>query len=384
MKVIFNKSEINEAISPLMCAVSGKATISAIDGILIDAKEDGSCILTTFDLEKGMRVKINAKVEEAGFFIINAQKFAQTIRVMEGDEILLTVNDAKQACISSGKSNYKMQALDGRDFPEIPNLVTERGFVIGQASLRAMLEKVAFAMAFNDQRPVLNGCFMHVTDGELLLVSCDSYKLAKCSIKTDIENKNTDHAGLNYRFIVPTKTVNELQKLLKDDERASVRIYMSRRNIIFNIDDMIFFSRLIDGEYIDYNRIILNTHRIGVTVKREVLISALERAALVTEERVAGSVPAHVKLSFEGELLKISATSSLGSTYDEVDIEHDGDDLLIAFNNRYLINSLRASEAEHVRISMTSALTGINIEPAEKTEEHEEIFMLLPVRMKEY
>lgn len=384
MKVIFNKNEINEAISPLMCAVSGKATISAIDGILIDAKEDGSCILTTFDLEKGMRVRMNADVKEPGFYIINAQKLAQTIRVMEGDEILLTVNENKQACISSGKSNYKMQALDGREYPEIPNLVTERGFVVSQSVLRTMLEKVMFAMAVNDQRPVLNGCFFHVTDSELLAVSCDSYKMAKCAVKADIENKNTDRAGLNYRFIVPTKTVGELYKLLKDDERETVRIYMSRRNIIFNIGELVFFSRLIDGEYIDYNRIILGNHRIFVNVKREVLISALERAALVTEERVAGSVPSHVKLQFEGDLLKISATSSLGSTYDEVDIEHEGDDLLIAFNNRYLINSLRAGEAETVRISMTSALTGINIQPSEPREDLEELFMLLPVRMKEY
>ena len=384
MKIIFNKSAINEAISPLLCAVSGKATISAIDGILIDAKEDGSCILTTFDLEKGMRIRVEGDVKEPGFYIINAQKFSQTLRVMDGDEILLTVNENKQACISSGKSNYKMQALDGRDYPEIPNLVTERGFVLSQAVLRSMLEKVMFAMASNDQRPVLNGCFFHVTDEELLMVSCDSYKMAKCSVRTDIENKNTDQAGLNYRFIVPTKTVNELYKLLKDDERETVRIYMSRRNIIFNIGDMIFFSRLIDGEYIDYNRIILNTHRIFARIKREPLISALERAALVTEERVAGSVPSHVKLQFEGNLLKISATSSLGSTYDEVDVEHEGEDLLIAFNNRYLINSLRASDADEVTLSMTSALTGINIEPTEKKEDLEELYMLLPVRMKEY
>lgn len=186
------------------------------------------------------------------------------------------------------------------------------------------------------------------------------------------------------KVTILTKTVNELYKLLKDDERETVRIYMSRRNIIFNIGDMIFFSRLIDGEYIDYNRIILNTHRIFARIKREPLISALERAALVTEERVAGSVPSHVKLQFEGNLLKISATSSLGSTYDEVDVEHEGEDLLIAFNNRYLINSLRASEADEVTLSMTSALTGINIEPTEKKENLEELFMLLPVRMKEY
>ena len=140
---------------------------------------------------------------------------------------------------------------------------------------------------------------------------------------------------------------------------------------------------MIERQYIDFDRIILNSHRIFATVNREELIASLDRAALVTEEKVAGSVRSHVKLLFEGNLLKISAISALGSTYDEMEIEHEGIDLLIAFNNRFLIDCLRASDEEKVRISMTSALTSINVEPAEKKEDSEELFMLLPVRMKE-
>ena len=113
------------------------------------------------------------------------------------------------------------------------------------------------------------------------------------------------------------------------------------------------------------------------------MISALERAALVTEEKVAGSVRSHVKLEFNENLLKISATSTMGSTYDELEINHNGGDLLIAFNNRFLIDSLRAADSANVKFSMTSALTGINIEPVETEENIKEIFMLLPVRMKE-
>ena len=366
-----------------MCAVSGKSTLSAIEGILIDAKEDQTCVLTTFDLEKGMRTVVEAKVEEAGIFIINAQKFVQTLRVMDGETIVLTVDDKMQACISCGKSNHTMKALPGEDYPIIPNLITEDGFVIGQATLKNMLSKVMYAMAANDQRPVLNGCFCNVTENQLLLVSCDSYKLAKCTVKTDIENKNEDGSALNFSFIMPNKTVNELFKLLKDDERESVRIYLTRKNIIFYIGDLIFFSRLIEGQYIDYNRIILNNHNNFAFVRREQMIAALERAALVTEEKVAGSVRSHVKLNFHEDLLKISAVSTLGSTYDELDIEHVGDDLLIAFNNRFLIDSLRASEADKVKISMTSALCSINIEPADEKEDLTELFMLLPVRMKD-
>ena len=383
MKIIFNRQVINDAVAPLMCAVSGKSTLSAIEGILIDAQENGTCVLTTFDLEKGMRITVDAEVEEAGAYIINAQKFAQTVRVMEGDSVTLTIDDTLQACIFSGKSNHRMKALAGSDYPVIPRLTTEDGFVIGQATLKNMLSKVMYAMAANDQRPVLNGCYCKVTDNELLMVSCDSYKLAKCRVAADIENKNEDSSSLKFSFIMPTKTVNELFKLLKDDERETVRIYMSRKNIVFHIGRLIFFSRLIEGQYIDYDRILVNSHRIEAVVPRDAMIAALERAALITEEKVAGSVRSHVKLEFVDQILRISATSTMGSTYDELEIEHTGDDLLIAFNNRFLIDSLRAADCAHVKVAMTSALTGINLEPLEAEDGMEEIFMLLPVRMKE-
>ena len=383
MKIIFNRQNVSDTVAPLMCAVSGKSTLTAAEGILIEANADGSCVMTTFDLEKGMRIKMEAEVEEAGAAIINAQKFVQTIRVMEGETVTLTVAENMQACISSGKSNHKMTALPAADYPTIPRLVTEDGFVVGQAVLKKMLSKVMFAMASNDQRPVLNGCYFRVSEDELLMVSCDSYKLARCATKASIENKNEDGSALKFSFIIPTKTVNELFKLLKDDEREDVRIYMSRKNIVFNIGELVFFSRLIEGQYIDYDRIILKTHRNFATVNREKMIAALERAALVTEEKIAGSVRSHVKLAFDNNLLMIFAVSTLGSTYDEIEIEQEGERIIIAFNNRFLLDSLRASDAEKVRISMTSALTSINIEPAEQDEDCTDLFMLLPVRMKE-
>ncbi len=384
MKIVFNRQVINDAVVPLMCAISGKSTLSAIEGILINAQEDGTCVLTTFDLEKGMRSNVEAEVLEPGNYILNAQKFSQTVRVMEGDSILLTVSDdTMEACISSGKSNHRMKALRGEDYPVIPRLTTEDGFVIGQATLKNMLSKVMYAMASNDQRPVLNGCYCKVTDNEFLMVACDSFKLAKCKVETEIENKNEDASSLKFSFIMPTKTVNELFKLLRDDERETVRIYMSRKNIVFYIGNLIFFSRLIEGQYIDYERVLLNSHRIEAVIPREAMISALERASIITEEKVAGSVRSHVKLEFVDNLLKISASSSMGSTYDELEIEHTGENLLIGFNNRFLIDSLRAVDSAHIKIAMTSPLNGINLEPAEKAEDMEEVFFLLPVRMKE-
>lgn len=384
MKIVFEREYVSNAITPLMCAIGGKSTVAATEGILMEGKEDGTCVMTTFDLKKGIRIVVDAQVEEPGSAVINAQKFLQTLRVMEGEYVTMTVGDNMQVCITSGKSNHKMTAISATDYPEIPRLVTEYGFTIGQSVLKGLISKVMYAMAANDEvRPVLNGCFFKVSDDTLLAVSCDSYKIAKCSVKTDIQNGNTSNEAVNFSFIIPNKTIIELFKLLKDDEREEVRIYMSRKNIVFNIGGMIFFSSLIEGQYIDYDCILGNKHRIFVNVEREKLVAALERAALVTEEKIVRSVRSHVKLSFEDGVLKVSAISTLGSTYDELEVEQEGGNIVIAFNNKFLIDSLRASDAEKVRISMTSEHTNIHIEPAEQDENSRELFFLLPVRMKD-
>lgn len=387
MKIIFNRSAISSAVAPLMCAVSGKSTLTAIEGILIEAKIPDTCTLTTFDLEKGVRITVEAKVIEEGSYIINAQKFTQTLRVMEGEEVTLTVDEKLSACIFSGKSSHKMNALAGADFPAIPDLVSDRSLIAGQAVIKKMLSQISFAMGVNDQRNVLNGAYMKIDDESLMLVACDSFKLAKCRVKTELTNKNTngnDH--LEFSFIIPVKTVNELSRLLSDDEEAVTQVYITRKHIVFIIGEITFFSRLVDGDYIDYNRIIVTNHRISVSVDKHELIAALERAALVTEEKIAGSVRSHVKLEVCGDTLKISAVSSAGSTYDELSIGHTGEDMLIAFNNRFLIDTVRACDSEELVLTMSSPLTSMNVQPVENNYEEsgkEEIFMLLPVRMKE-
>ncbi len=384
MKVIFNRQAVLAATAPLLCAAGGKSTVPAAEGIRIEAKVPDICTLTTYDLEKGVKTTISAKVIEEGCFVINAIKFNQTMRVMDGDEVMLTVEGQNNtATIESGKSTHKMTALRGDAFPETPLLAGEHGFTVSAGVLRSMLAKTSFAMGVNDQRNVLNGTFFSVENGKLLLVACDSFKLAKCMLKTEMGNENTDGSDLRFRFIVPVKTVNELYKLLSGDEEEKVKIFVTRKHIVFHIGELTFFSRLVDGEYIDFDRIIIRQHKIYATMDKNALLSALERAALITEERVAGSVRSHVKLQFEGDLLKVVAASAAGSTYDEIEIGHEGGDLLIAFNNRYLIDSVRACDSEKIRIALSSPLTSVNIEPADEVAEREDLFMLLPVRMKE-
>ena len=387
MKIIFNRTTVSAAVAPLMYAVSGKSTLSAADGILIEARMPDTCVLTTFDLEKGVRICVEAKVIEEGSYIINAQKFNQTLRVMDGEEIILTVDEKLVASIVSGKSSHKMIALPASDFPTIPDLVSDRSFIISQSVVKKMLSQVAFAMGNNDQRQVLNGTFVKIDDDSITTVACDSFKLAKCKRRTELANKNTNgNAHLDYAFIVPSKTVADLQRLLEDDDEALTQIYVTRKHIVFVIGEITFFSRLIDGQYIDYNRIIVTNHPINTVADKDALLSSLERAALITEEKIAGSVRAHVKLDFSEDILRISAISAAGSTYDEVSIDHTGDDLVIAFNNRFLIDGVRSCDSDRIRMTMSTPLGSMNITPEDNDYEQngaEELFMFLPVRTKD-
>ncbi len=383
MKIVFRNNEINAAMSPLMSGVSGKAVVAATGGILMEAKLPNICILTSYDLEKGVRLRMEADVIEEGRAVINATKLSQIVRVMEGDNITVTVDDRMCATIVSGRSSHTMTALPAEDFPEIPALNETGGYVVAQSVLKGMIGKSMYAMGVTDQRPVLNGLFFSVIGERLQTVSCDSFKMATCATESAVSGVEGARVE-DVRFILPNKSVTELNKLLSDkDEEATVTLYMGRKNMVFSMGDVIFFSKLIEGEYIDYNRIILRNHKITVRVDRDALISALEHAALITEEKVAGSVRSHVRLEFAGGSLKISATSGTGSAYDEINIEHEGDDLLIAFNNRYLIDSLRACDAVTVKLSLSSSLSSINIEPDDDDTATEDLFMLLPVRMKD-
>ena len=384
MKVIFDRQAILNATAPLLAATAGKSTLAATEGIKIEAISPDTCILTTYDLEKGMRTTIEAKVIEEGTFVVNAQKFNQTMRVMNGDEVTLTIDRNLAAVIECGKSSHKMMALRGEDFPEIPRLESNLGFSVKAGTLKDMFTKVMYAMGVNDQRNVLNGCYMEVEQNKLLLVSCDSFKLAKCLLHTEIENNNADGSDIRFKFIVPVKTVNELYKLLGANTEDMVRIHMMRKHMVFYFDNLVFFSRLVDGEYIDFDRIIIRQHKIYIDLDRDELLSALERAALITEERVSGALKANVKLQLDGPVLKVLATSAAGSTYDEIDINHEGADLMIAFKNKFLTDSVRACESDRIRIALSSHLTSVNIEPMDKEDENsEDLFMLLPVRMKD-
>jgi len=370
MIVTFDKEILSAAVAPAMSAVSGKNTITAIEGICITAEADGTCILNSFDLEKGIRCTLTGRVEEPGSYIINGQKLNQIIRAMPED-IRIEVGETMRARITSGKSEFTINAMPGDEFPNMPSLEGDWGFTMPQCELRDAMTKTLYAVAVNEPRPALNGIFFKIHDNRLTLVSSDSFRLAICEKEMKFEN-NIGEDELDIAIIVPGKTVAELLKMLHDDT-SPVSIRATGKHIMFSMDNICFFSRLIDAEYVNYEKFIPKTPATYATLSCDALRESLERASLVTEEKSAGQSRSSVKFTFEDQILKVSAVSVNGTVNEELPIEKTGPDLKIGFNCRYLLDALRACDSEYIRLALVSPLVSMVITADESKMTEEEI-----------
>lgn len=400
MIVYFEKDQILSAVGPAMGAVSNKNTITSIEGILLDCRygeaereEPDICILSAYDMEKGMKTTLPVRIDEPGSCIINAQKLFQIIKALPDGELKISVDDKLRCKIEGGRSAFELRALPGEDFPNMPELKGDRGFSVAQSVIKNFISKTSFAVGINEQRASFNGFYFRMKDSEITVVTCDSNRLAMCSKVCDLENKSAEEKPLDASCIIPTKSMTEISKLLKDtDEKTEV--YLARKHVIFKIGNITYFSRLIESEYMDYNRIIPKDQSTITYIDPREFRASLERASLVTEERAAGTVRSWVKLALDGQIMKISSFSAAGSVYDEIMMEHTGEDMEIGFNCRFLLDAIRAcvDSGDEVKISFTSPLMGITIVPSDKPkpegEENEDsgepdnfLFFVMPVRM---
>lgn len=380
MIAVFDKDILLSALIPAMYTVSGKNTMPSIEGIHLTCNYDEKCMIQSYDLEKGMRTYIDCEVEEAGVCIINAQKLLQIVKAMPQGKMKISVDESYKTIIESGLSHFEIKALPGNDFPSLPDLMGDKGFLIPQYLFRNIVNKIFFAVGQNDSRPVFNGAFFKISGDELTAVACDGNRLAISETTAELVNKSRDtSSSLNVKFIVPGKTLAEILKMVKDTE-DDMEIRLMRRYVIFKIGAFVFFSKIIDSEYIDYNRILPKTHLIETTVKAQELRGALERSSLIVEDRLAGTIRSYVKFTIDDKF-SISTTSANGNVFDEVEMKKEGtSDITIGFNCRFLLDALKVCPDGDVKLSFVNPLMGVTIEPLD-TKDGKTTYFVMPVRM---
>jgi len=391
MKVTFDRDTLIAAMTPAAGIASIKNTASTIEGVLLECpgEEENSCRITAYDMEKGMRTSIPCQIEEPGKIVVKAQNLLQIIRAVPDGKVTVRVDEHCRASIYQGKSAFEISVTPGENFPLLPLLAGDRNYNVPQHLLRDVISRTIYAVGNNDQRAIFNGIFFKVENNRLLVIGCDGNRVAISHVSLP-GTDNPDAA-----VIVPGRMLSEVMRMVRDTE-DEMRVTLARKHIIFWIGNYVYFTRLIEGEYIDYKRLLPKSHETEVFVAADLLRGALERATLVTEDKLGGNTRAHVKLEFEGNVIKLSSVSAGGSIYDEIPVAKTGADLAIGFNCRYVVEALRAMPAsvDQLRLCLNNPMLGVTIEASsasgskayifgEDVPENEDVFLdyIMPVRM---
>jgi DNA polymerase-3 subunit beta len=365
MKIECKRQQLNEAVLNIQRAVSTKSSVPALEGILLKAG-DNQLTLCGYDLELGMTTKIEAKVEEWGSIVLSARLFGDIVRRLPADSVSLTVDDKNMATIQSGPANFSIAGIPAQEYPELPTIMGETPFYIASNLLKSMIRQTIFAVAESDAKPIHTGTLFELSQNRLKLVSVDGYRLAM--------REETVKCGEEITFVVPGKTLGEVLKLLSDDE-TNIELLIGGRHILFKIGNYCVISRLLEGEFLDYKAAIPAASSTEITVSTRSLIDSVERVSLLITDRLKSPV----RCFFEDNEIKISCSTAIGRANDQISANIVGNNVEMGFNNRYVLDALRNTEGDEVKIQLNGALSPMKILPREGDSF---LFLVLPVRLK--
>lgn len=351
MKFVCNKNEICEAIVNVSKAVAVKSTIPALEGIKI--KLTGNILeLTGYDLELGIKTRLSVKTEEEGECVINARLFNEIIKKMPADEICIYINEKMNVTIECGLTEYNISAMEANEYPELPEIDNEKSIVIPQSILKNMIEQTIYAVSVSDNKPILTGELFDIDEeGNFNMAALDGFRLAVRNEKINCNEK--------YNFVVPSKALSEVSRLLIDDDSENCELFTNGRHIIFDISGYLVFSRLLEGEFHNYRNSIPNDFTTEVIIKTKELTEALERCSLLISEKNKSPI----KCVFSDGQLNLSCQTAVGKISDELTVDINGNDVTIGFNNRFAIEALKAASTEKVRLQMNGGNRPIKILP---------------------
>lgn len=366
MKMTCLRQTLVEAVLNVQKAVSTKSCLAALEGILISTKEN-SLSLCGYDLELGIMTEIPATIEQPGQIVINAKLFSEIIRKAPADTITISVDEKLIATITSAPAEFSLVGISHEDFPEIPTLSDAETLSLDCETLKGMIRQTLFATSETDVKPINTGTLFEVSETELKLISVDGFRLAL--------RKEALAGGKEIRFVVPGKTLNEVLKILPDAEGAKIQISVGKKHIIFYIESYFVISRLLEGEFLDYTAAIPPSHATAVVVNVKSMIESIDRVSLVVTDRLKSPV----RCSFANNFARVFCITTVGKASDELPISMQGDALEIGFNNRYLIDALKNTECDEVKVLLNGPLSPIKIVPKEGDAF---VFLVLPVRLK--
>lgn len=357
MKVTCERRELHEGLQTVARAVSGRSSLPILGNVLLEPRGDALRLAAT-DLELGIERLVPARVGEAGSVTLPARTLSEMVGVLPEDDVTIAADTSGgDVVITCRRSEYRIHGLPAEEFPVLPEVGAEAAFSLPEGELAKIIRQTIFAAAADDNRPILTGVYTVLNERKLVMVATDTHRLA---LRQGAVSEASGEVGV----IIPARALNELSRGLAAESEQPVQVRLDRNQVLFQTERLTVVSRLIEGQFPKYEKVVPTEHTRKLTIPKDELQQAVRRAAVVARENSN-----RIILRTAGEMLTITAEeANLGQAHEEVEVIREGDDIQIAFNARYVLDVLGVIEAEGLYLEMTEPLRPAVLRPVDGAE----------------
>ena len=354
---------MTEAVNIVLKAVPGKTTMPILECVVIEAAGD-QIKLTTNDMQLGIETRFPAQIEEDGIILVNAKMISDIIRKLPENDVYFEADDNENILLFCGKAKFNLSGKNHEEFPMLPNIEKSYKITVSQFTLKEMIRQTIFSISNNESNKILTGELFEINGDEFKIASLDLHRVSirKIQLKESYDDM---------KAVIPGKTLSEVSKILTGGMDDNVDIYFTKNHVLFELENTIIISRLIEGNFYNINQMLTNDYETKVRINKKELLNCIDRATLLVKE--GDKKPIIINIS--DELMELKIKSQIGSMNEEIMITKEGKDLLIGFNPKFLIDALRVIDDEEVTIYLMNAKAPCFI----KDDGESYIYLILPV-----
>lgn len=363
MKIVCQKSELLKSVNIVMKAVPSKTTMPILECILIDAS-GAEIKFTANDMELGIETIVEGDIQEKGKIAIDARLFSEIIRKLPDNEVVIKTDDKYQASITCEKAKFSISGKQSDDYPYLPFVEKDNSICISQFTLKEVIKQTIFSIAQNENNRMMTGELFEINENILKVVSLDGHRISirKIELKENYEHR---------KVVVPGKTLIEISKILSGETEDMVNIYFTKNHILFEFNDTIAVSRLIEGDYFRIEQMLSSDYETKIQINKKEFLNCIDRATLLIKE--GDKKP--IIIGIDDATMELKINSQIGSMNEQILIEKEGKDILIGFNPRFLIDALRVIDDETITIYLVNPKAPCFI----KDDAESYIYLILPV-----
>jgi DNA polymerase-3 subunit beta len=363
MKIVCTKTNLLKGVNIVSKAVPSKTTMTILECILIDATTN-IIKFTANDMELGIETVVEGDIIQKGIIALDAKMFSDIIRKLPDNEVVIETNDNLQTLITCEKSKFTISGKSGDEFSFLPYIEKDHHITISQFTLKDVIKQTIFSTADNDSNKMMSGELFEIENNILRVVSLDGHRISirKIELKSSYPGR---------KVVVPGKTLVEMSKILTGDSESEVNIYFTDNHIVFEFDQTVVVSRLIEGEYFKVDQMLSNDYETKVIINKKELLNCVDRSTLFIKEEDKKPII----INITDGMMQLKIQSQMGSMDEEIDITKEGKDIMIGFNPKFLIDALRVIDDEDISIYLMNAKAPCFI----RDDEDNYIYLILPV-----